>query len=143
VDARRRIPASGIVYLADQILTADHVVERDEDISVLLADGTRVAASLAGRDPGSDLALLRLAEARATPAEKTTTEGRVGEIVIALGRPSPGGIEASLGIVCAGNSLQLADLFGGVDGGADDQRHGEDPPDFLVPVCVHRHRLRA
>jgi S1-C subfamily serine protease len=101
VDARRRIPASGIVYSADQILTADHVVERDEDISVVLADGTRLAASLAGRDPGSDLALLRLVEARATPAERTTTEGRVGEIVIALGRPSTGGIEASLGIVCA------------------------------------------
>ena len=52
------MPASGIVYATDLILTADHVVERDEDISVTLADGTNVTASIAGRDPGNDLALL-------------------------------------------------------------------------------------
>jgi len=40
VNARRRMPASGIVYAKDAILTANHVVERDEDISVALPDGT-------------------------------------------------------------------------------------------------------
>ena len=36
VDARRKFPASGIAISADTILTADHVVERDEDIKVML-----------------------------------------------------------------------------------------------------------
>ena len=53
VDARRKFPASGIAISADTILTADHVIERDEDIKILLADGTELNARLAGRDPGS------------------------------------------------------------------------------------------
>jgi len=101
VNGRRRFPASGIVYATDLILTAEHVVERDEDLSVMLADGDIVSATIAGRDPGNDLALLRLEKAIAKPAERVMQEPRVGEIVIGLGRPSQEGIEASLGIVCA------------------------------------------
>ena len=101
VNARRRIPASGIVYDADLILTADHVVERDDDISVLLADGTSASATIAGRDPGNDLAMLRLENIKLTPAKKTKQGVKVGQVVIALGRPSQEGIEASLGIISA------------------------------------------
>lgn len=101
VNARRRLPASGIAYANDLILTADHVVERDEDITIALADGTTTSASIAGRDPGKDLTVLRLKDALASPAEKATQEGRVGQLVIALGRPSQEGIEASLGIISA------------------------------------------
>jgi len=101
VNARRRMAASGIVYAADQILTANHVVERDEDISVALPDGTELAATVTGRDPGSDLALLKLERAAASPAEPTKTPARVGQIALALGRPSKEGIEASLGTVSA------------------------------------------
>ncbi len=101
VNGRHRMPASGIVYATDLVLTADHVVERDEDISVTHANGTNVTASIAGRDPGNDLALLRLEKASITPAEKASQDARVGQVVIALGRPSLEGIEASLGIVSA------------------------------------------
>ena len=101
VNARRRIPASGIAYKSDQILTANHVIERDEDITVVLPDGTELSATVAGRDPGSDLALLKLERANATPAEPTKTSARVGQIALALGRPSKDGIEASLGTVSA------------------------------------------
>jgi len=101
VDARKRFPASGIAIAPDLILTADHVVERDDDIIVILPDGTQLAAKLAGRDPGSDLAVLRLERPVATPAEATLQEARVGELVLALGRPSPEGIQASLGVVSA------------------------------------------
>lgn len=101
VNARRRIPASGIAYTADLILTANHVVERDEDISVILPDGTDLSASVVGRDLGSDLAMLKLEQAVATPADSTKTPARIGQIVLALGRPSKNGIEASLGTVSA------------------------------------------
>jgi S1-C subfamily serine protease len=99
VNGRRRFPASGIVYAKDLVVTAEHVVERDEDISVMLADGTNVNASLAGRDPGNDLALLRLEKGSTVPAEKAGNDPKVGQLVIALGRPGLDGIEASFGIV--------------------------------------------
>jgi len=101
VNARRRMPASGIAYAADLILTADHVIEREDDISVTLADGTVIPAKVAGRDAGSDLAVLRLERATATVAEATKSPARLGQIALALGRPSADGIEASLGTVSA------------------------------------------
>jgi serine protease DegQ len=101
VNARRRIPASGIVYAADRILTADHVIEREEDIIVTLADGTEVSARVAGRDAGSDLAVLKLERAAGTVAEPTKSSARLGQIALALARPSAEGIEASLGTVSA------------------------------------------
>jgi S1-C subfamily serine protease len=101
VHARRRIPATGIAYAADFVLTADHVVERDEDIRVTLFDGTEVAASVAGRDPGSDLAVLRLERAAAQAAEPSKSPARIGQFALVLGRPSSEGLEASLGIISA------------------------------------------
>lgn len=100
VDARRKFPASGIAYAADLVLTADHVVTREEDIRVGLPDGNSVSATLAGRDPGSDLALLRLNEKILTPA-KTNPNPKIGQLVLALGRPSMAGVQASFGIVSA------------------------------------------
>lgn len=100
VNARRRMPASGIALTKELILTAHHVVERDEDITVTLPDGEKLSAELVGRDPGTDLAVLKLEKAAATPA-KTNGMPRVGQLVLALGRPSLGGAQASLGIVSA------------------------------------------
>ena len=101
VNARRRMPASGIVYSADVVLTADHIIEREDGIKVLLADGTEISARLAGRDPGSDLAVLKLERAVEVVAEATKSPARLGQIALVLGRPSPNGIEASLGTVSA------------------------------------------
>ncbi len=101
VNARRRMPASGIAYASDLILTADHVVEREEGIKVILADGAEVSARVAGRDAGSDLAVLKLERSTNTVAEATKSPARLGQIALALGRPSPDGIEASLGTVSA------------------------------------------
>jgi len=101
VDGRRRMPASGIAFAADLVLTADHAIEREEDIPVVLPDGSQLAARLAGRDPGSDLAVLRLPSAVAAVAETAPQEARIGQLVLALGRPTPEGIQASLGVISA------------------------------------------
>ncbi|HJQ14238.1 MAG TPA: trypsin-like peptidase domain-containing protein [Anaerolineales bacterium] len=101
VNARRRMPASGIAYASDLILTADHVVEREDGIKVILADGAEVSARVTGRDAGSDLAVLKLERSTHAVAEATKSPARLGQIVLALGRPSPDGIEASLGTVSA------------------------------------------
>lgn len=108
VNARRRMPASGIAFAADLILTANHVVEFDEEISVTLPDGSEVPAKLAGRDPGTDLAVLRLDISTGSMtgsmiAAETAPEAMVGQFVLALGRPSAEGIEASLGVISAVN----------------------------------------
>ncbi|MBP6179622.1 MAG: trypsin-like peptidase domain-containing protein [Anaerolineales bacterium] len=99
VDARKKFPASGIAFSKDLILTADHVVERDEEIKVILSDGTEVAARVSGRDPGTDLAVLKLDSASAAPAEVSTDSARVGQFVLAVGRPSAQGIESSFGTI--------------------------------------------
>src|SRR5215208_3711860 len=100
VDARKRYPASGIAFADDLVLTADHVVTREDDLKVLLPDGKSLPATIAGRDPGSDLAVLRIAEKLLTPA-KTSDSIKVGQLVLALGRPSSAGMQASWGIVTA------------------------------------------
>ena len=101
VDARRRHPASGVLVGEDLVLTADHVVEREDEIRVQLADGTDAAAELAGRDPGTDLAIVRLKTKSSVVAERAASEAQVGQIALALGRPAPDGIQASLGVVSA------------------------------------------
>jgi S1-C subfamily serine protease len=98
VDARRRYPASGIAYAEDLVLTADHVITREEDIKIVLPDGRSLAATIAGRDPGSDLAVLRLAE-NALSTAKTSEDVKVGQLVLALGRLGSDGMQASWGIV--------------------------------------------
>src|SRR5436190_23241376 len=60
VEGRRRQSASGIVWSADGlIVTAHHVIERDENITVGLPNGETVSATLAGRDPTTDVAILK------------------------------------------------------------------------------------
>src|SRR5439155_15359876 len=76
-----------------------HVIEREEDITVGLADGKDVSAKLVGRDPGTDLALLRIDGAAGTPAEIATSPAKVGNLVLAVGRPASGEPQATLGVV--------------------------------------------
>src|SRR5205807_10659901 len=53
VHGRRRFPASGLAWSPDQVITAAHVLERDNDLSITAPDGTQFGANLVGRDPGS------------------------------------------------------------------------------------------
>jgi S1-C subfamily serine protease len=109
VDARRRLPATGIVWSDDGlIITANHVVERDEEIGIGLPDGREATAVLVGRDPGSDLALLRIDASGLSPLSRSAVEPRVGHLALAIGRPGPSGAMASLGVISAvGGPLRL------------------------------------
>src|SRR5918911_2033755 len=102
VNGRRRRPASGVVYAPDWVLTASHVLEREEDLSVGTRDGRTLPARFVGRDPSTDLAVLRaegLDVDAATPAEGSA---RTGQLVLAMGSPSRSdGPRASLGVVSA------------------------------------------
>jgi S1-C subfamily serine protease len=100
VHARRRIPASGVHWRPGIVVTADHALERDDEITVTLPDGRSAAATLAGRDPSTDLAILKL-EGPELPVAETgdVTTLKVGHWVLAAGRTSEGGSRASLALV--------------------------------------------
>jgi S1-C subfamily serine protease len=102
VDGRRRMSASGIVWSADGVIvTAHHVVTRDEDLKIGLPNGDEVEATVAGRDPSTDLVVLR-AQASGLTAPKwvESDDLRVGQLVLALGRPGRT-VQATLGVVSA------------------------------------------
>ncbi|CAA9234910.1 MAG: hypothetical protein AVDCRST_MAG26-1148 [uncultured Chloroflexia bacterium] len=103
VEARRGNPSSGIVWTADgHVLTADHTVEREEEIPVGLGDGRTAQGRLVARDPGSDLALLKIEASDLVPAARASDdEVKIGHIVLSIGRPGAAGVMASLGIVSA------------------------------------------
>jgi len=94
-----RRPSSGIHWRAGVIVTAEEILERDEDIAVRLPGGRKVAATLAGRDPSTDVAVLRFQPdglAAADLGDAATL--RTGNLVLAVGNHD-GGAVASLGIV--------------------------------------------
>ena len=108
VAARPRQSASGILWRTDSgeiiIVTADHVVEREDDITIAFGDGREAKAQLIGRDPSTDLAALRVSAADlgadATPIE-VAGDAKVGHLVLAIGRPGSSGLRASMGVVSA------------------------------------------
>lgn len=100
VDGRGRQPASGVVWAAEGVvLTAHHVLERDEDLSIGLPDGRTVGAAILGRDPGTDLALLR-AQAQGLAALARGPTPRIGHLALVVARPGSS-LAASIGVVSA------------------------------------------
>ena len=100
VHARRWMPTSGIEWKKGVVVTVHHGVRRDEDIKVLLGSGRAVPAKLAGRDPSTDIAVLRIEEGSSgTPQLGDSTTLRLGHLVLALGRTRRGDVVASSGII--------------------------------------------
>src|SRR5258708_10674096 len=63
VHTEKRGSSSGVVWRSGIIVTAEHALRRDEEIQVTLPDGRVVSATLTGRDPSTDIAVLKCAEA--------------------------------------------------------------------------------
>lgn len=99
VYGRRRLPATGIVWAEDLIVTASHVVERDEGVEVAVTAGERRTATVAGRDPATDLVLLRVEGGGLTPAPRAGQAARPGNIGIAIGRAGSSTPHVSIGVV--------------------------------------------
>lgn len=101
VHARHRVPSSGVHWTSGVIVTADHTLERVDGITVTFGDGKRRAASLAGRDPTTDIAVLKLADAAGAPvAVLSAGPVRPGHLVLAVGR-SDDGLSATMGVISA------------------------------------------
>lgn len=100
---------SGVVVTPDgYLLTNEHVVQRVEGARVSLVDGRTVAAVVAGRDPATDLAVLRAQAASLPYAELASTRPlRAGQLVVAVGNPYGFESTVSAGVVSAlGRSLR-------------------------------------
>ena len=98
VNARRHLSSSGVYWRDGVIVTAAHTLRRTEDISVILSSGETVAATLAGADPSTDLAVLKINNAKLTaPAFGDTSQLKVGHVVLAVGRGAQRGLNATLG----------------------------------------------
>src|SRR5215467_6920044 len=109
VNGRQGRAASGVVYAQDLVLTADHVLEREEDLSIQTHDNRTLPAQFAGRDLATDLAVLRVANLGLPAAAVASEPARVGQIVLAVGRSTNEGPMASVGIVSAvGGPLRMA-----------------------------------
>jgi len=89
VDGRRHASSSGVVWSADGVVvTAHHTLERDEDVSVALPSGDSAPAEVLGRDPTTDVALLRVATPGLSPATWADEAGvAVGQLVVGVSRP--------------------------------------------------------
>jgi S1-C subfamily serine protease len=105
VDARPKVRTSGVIWRLGIVVSTNHTIRRDEEITLTLDDGRQVKATLAGRDAGTDLAVLRVEDEGTgttnTPvqlADASTQE--VGNLVLAVGRAHPEqGVSASLGVI--------------------------------------------
>ena len=102
VHARPRLASTGIHWQDGVIVTTDGTVRRESDITVALADGRKLPATLAGRDRSTDLAVLRIPPGSLTPARLGNPASlKPGHLVLALARLGEGGPRVSFGAVSA------------------------------------------
>lgn len=100
VNASRQISVSGVHWREGLIVTVEHGIRQSEDLTVTIADGITLPATLVGRDPGSDLALLRVPDLKLPSATLGDAQNlKVGHMVLAVARDSDRGVSASLGIL--------------------------------------------
>jgi S1-C subfamily serine protease len=100
VHAETRGSSSGIVWRSGVIVTSEHALRRDEEIQVTLPSGRVVPATLAGRDPSTDIAVLNCAEANsAVPEAGDVSTLKPGSLALVVGRTRVSGPVAALGVV--------------------------------------------
>ena len=133
VHARPRFSSSGVFWRPGIIVTAEHTIRREEEITVTLPDGSNVAAALAGSDAGTEVAVLRVDGASGAPLPQAGAAPAPGNLVLALGRSQDSGVNATMGIVSAvsgswrtwrGGRLDLT-LYPGSSGGVVVNMAGE------------------
>jgi len=100
VHTESRGSSSGVIWRPGVIVTAEHALRRDEEIQVTLRDGRVVPATLAGRDPSMDLAVLNCPDVgAASPEHGDAGALRPGSVALVVGRTRASGSVAALGVV--------------------------------------------
>lgn len=100
VHAESRGSSSGVIWRSGVIVTSEHALRRDEGIQVTLPNGRVASATLVGRDPSTDLAVLKCAEATtAAEAFGDLAALKAGSLTLVVGRTRASGPVAALGVV--------------------------------------------
>ena len=94
-----RSPATGVVIAPDLVLTVDHLLDREDDLRLHASDGRVVTATFAGRDPSTDLALLRAPDLKGTAARRAAAQPRPGELALSVARSTSGEVILSFGLM--------------------------------------------
>ena len=89
---------SGTLWRKDVVVASEQALPKAEEAEVALADGGSFAARVAGRDPGTNVAVLRL-DGAPEPAPLAAEEPRPGALVLALAADGVGGVAVRLGAV--------------------------------------------
>ena len=99
----RSLGSGFIIDSSGYVVTNNHVIEGADEITVVLQDDTRISAELVGRDPKTDLAVLRIEPTSALPSVSfgDSDAARVGDWVIAIGNPFGLGGTVTAGIISA------------------------------------------
>jgi len=115
VRSHGRLVASGFVWKTGAVVTASDALEADDDISLALPDGRTVEAKLAGRDPTTDIAVLRVGDASLQAVQAAASSSvRVGQLVVALGRGREG-VTANLGMISVAGAAWQSMRGGTID----------------------------
>lgn len=101
VNARPRIASSGVHWRQGVIVTAEHTVKHDEEITIAIPGGGSLPATLAGRDPGTDLAVLKVDNLKNAVADFGVGSVQPGNLALALGRSADSGVNATMGVISA------------------------------------------
>ena len=95
----RRRPASGLVYADATVVTTMRAVGREDGLRVRTHDGDTLEATLAGWDPTTSLAVLKVPDLKAPVLTPSPTPARVGHFALAVARSWSNAVTASAGIV--------------------------------------------
>jgi S1-C subfamily serine protease len=98
IHARPRFDSSGVHWSPGVVVTADHTIRRDQDIRITASNGSSLSAELVGRDPGTDLAVLRVKDLAVPIAEKADKTPSPGSVILAVGR-SKDSVSAAFGVL--------------------------------------------
>ena len=101
VHARPRLASSGVHWRPGVIVTAEHTVKHDEEITIGMPDGSSVAATLAGRDPGTDIAVLKADNLLNPVVDFSQAQVQTGNLILAVGRAPDSGVNATMGVISA------------------------------------------
>ncbi|HEY2014154.1 MAG TPA: S1C family serine protease [Bryobacteraceae bacterium] len=101
VHARPRFSSSGVFWRPGVIVTAQHTIRREEEITVTLPDGSNAPAVLTGSDPGTDVAVLKVDGAGAPAGTHATAPPVPGNLALTIGRSEDSGVNATMGIISA------------------------------------------
>src|ERR1022692_4530396 len=94
VHARPRFSSSGVFWKPGVIVTAEHTIRREEEITVTMPDGTNLPATFVGSDPGADVAVLKVDAEGLVPAAAAAPPVP-GNLAVTAGRSQDSGVNAT------------------------------------------------